>query len=281
MQTYKNWEAIIIDDGSTDRTPEIINRFAQRDRRIHFVRQRNAGVVKTDNRGLEMSTGKYVSFLASDDFYTPERLEKLVPVLEKNSQLGFVCSDATYVDDLGNSTGLVMQPVAKQNFNLPKAQRFKQLLRGNFVIALSVLFRRNFALAVGSLDESIPNVEDWDLWLRLAAKHEISFVDLPLCYYRRHSQNSSRNFLAMYEGQRRTLLKNVKSLSVIERIVLTMQILARINYELGNSYKLVNAKPRARLAYARAFMLQPLNSDFRTALFSTIRNSSLKNDDVK
>src|SRR5256885_11934472 len=101
-QTYQNWELLIIDDGSTDATPEIVQRYS--DARIRPYRQENHGLSATVNRGIELAHGEYFAFLPSDDLYEPDKLAIQVPVLEENPAVGAVFFRQTVIDAEGKSS---------------------------------------------------------------------------------------------------------------------------------------------------------------------------------
>jgi len=204
-QTYKNIEFIVIDDGSTDRTAEIIEKFIKnnQDENIQFIRKQNEGICKTMNRGLAMATGDYVAFLASDDKWIENKLEAQIDFMENNKNIGLVCSDA-YFTKFNQDTNLKWS-----NYKAGMDQYFKKgiqncnmhevLLARPLLCAVTVMLRREIFNEVDYFDEQLPG-EDTDMWLRVARQYPIGYINQPLVYYRMHGTNVSNNNLKLIRG---------------------------------------------------------------------------------
>jgi alpha-1,3-rhamnosyltransferase len=204
-QTYKNIQFIIIDDGSTDKTPEIIEKFIKinQDKSIQFIKKQNEGVCKTMNMGLSIATGDYIAFLASDDKWIANKLNEQVTFMENNKNIGLVCSDA-YFTKFNQDTNLKWS-----NYKTGMDQYFKKgiqnckmhevLLAKPLLCAVTVMLRREIFNEVDYFDEKLPG-EDTDMWLRVARQYPIGYVDQPLVYYRMHGSNISNNMRFLIRG---------------------------------------------------------------------------------
>jgi alpha-1,3-rhamnosyltransferase len=197
-QTYKNIEFIVIDDGSTDRTAEIIEKFKKKnqDKKIQFVSKKNEGVCKTMNMGLAMATGDYIACLASDDKWIENKLEVQVAFMENNKSIGLVCSDA-YFSKFNQDTDLKWSSYKKgmdQYFRkgIQNCNMYEVLLARPLLCAVTVMIRREIFKEVDYFDEQLPS-EDTDMWLRVARQYPIGYIDQPLVYYRMHGTNVSNN----------------------------------------------------------------------------------------
>ncbi len=196
-QTYKNIELIIIDDGSKDKSPylikEIVNRTASP--KIIFETQTNMGLCKTLNKAVRMANGEFISFLASDDMYLPNRIEECVNVLSNaNANVCAVYSDGFIVDENGRKISKY-----SDKLRVPLCKNiYKELLLRDWIAALSVLYKKSSLLECGLFDENI-EVEDYDMLLRLAQKFEFKYIPKCLFLYRRHGLNYSENTQKMLE----------------------------------------------------------------------------------
>jgi GT2 family glycosyltransferase/glycosyltransferase involved in cell wall biosynthesis len=214
-QTYQSWELIIIDDGSTDATPEIIRRYS--DARIRAYRQENRGLSATLNRGIELARGKYFAFLPSDDLYEPDKLAVQVPVLEENPTVGVVFSWQALIDAEGNPS--TEQKVCEW-FTVPfetKGEIFPALFERDFLSTPTHLLRAECFARVGRFDESLLTAQDYDLWLRVLQYYDVRLLKRPLAKMRWHGQNQTRVATAQTESERATvLLKAFRSLAIEE-----------------------------------------------------------------
>ncbi len=170
LQTLEDWELVVVDDGSSDRTAEIVE--AIRDARIRLVRQPNRGPSAARNAGLRLARGRLVSTLDSDDLWMPDYLENMAGLLDRNPDAGVAYTDAWALDD---ATGRIRKTSAMRYQRPPvppptsPAAFLAALLASNFVYN-SVTMRREVVEAVGGYDERFWAAEDWELWLRIASK---------------------------------------------------------------------------------------------------------------
>lgn len=187
-QTYQDFELIVIDDGSTDRTPEILERLS-REYGFYYERQENMGVTKTLNKLIRMAKGVYLCGLASDDSFVPGRLEKQVAVLEANPDLAFVYGCAGYMDNSGRD--LVELSQRPQQFE--EGYIFDKLItRGMFFKPGTIMARRKIFEELGGYDESL-QVEDYDWALRVCKDRRVGYIHEPLIKYRMHGEQFTQH----------------------------------------------------------------------------------------
>lgn len=171
QQIFSDWELIVVDDGSTDATPEIVRSLGKQDRRIRYVRnQENLGIQKSLNRGLSEARGEYVARIDDDDWWEDTgKLEKQVELLDSHPEVALVGTGTVVVDEEGKEIFRFLQP------ETDAAIRRKILFKNCFTHS-SVMFRRDVVLGYGGYDESpqAKHVEDYDLWLKLGAKWKMA-----------------------------------------------------------------------------------------------------------
>ena len=185
LQTYKDWELVVVNDGSTDSTERIIKSHMAAGKPIVYHYQVNAGLGSARNKALQLSSGSYIALIDQDDIWLPEKLEKQVRTFEVDRSLGLVYADTYYIDQDGKELG-----TAFKRSPPPEGDPFVGLLtRRNFMPCLTVLIRREAAQDVRGFNETLKYVEDYDLFLRIALKYKVSCIREPLAKYRIHEGN--------------------------------------------------------------------------------------------
>ncbi len=185
-QTHAEHEIIVVDDGSTDQTCEIVQSFGDR---VCLIRQENAGPATARNKGAAMASGEWLAFLDADDLWTSEKLERQLTVTAMNG-VQIVYTDRENIGHCEHVSKLQSNDV-----ELREGDIFEALLLGNFITQSSVLIARKLFEDLGGFDESpdMKAVEDWDLWIRVAAIERIGVCREPLTKYRWHAGGISRD----------------------------------------------------------------------------------------
>ena len=180
-QTYKNLELIIIDDGSSDNSKTIIQNYSN-NKKIKIIFQKNKGLNISNNIALKLSKGKYILRLDADDWLDPNCIEILYNTISKDKNIGFVFSDYYLVDIKDN----IIKQVRRHDFR--KVKLLDQPAHG----ACS-LIKTNLLLEYGGYSEKFNCQDGFDLWLKFIGRKKILNVNLPLFYYRQHSNSLSSN----------------------------------------------------------------------------------------
>jgi teichuronic acid biosynthesis glycosyltransferase TuaG len=197
-QTYADWELIVVDDGSTDRTAEVVRSLASADDRIKYFFQQNGGQGRARNRGIEESGGELVAFLDADDLWGAEKLALQIEAMEETGA-DVVFSDAAIFSEDEEADESTAFSTICPDFIYGRregCEAFKLLFAYNRIPTLTVLARKAILQDVGLFAEEreYQNCEDYDLWLKLA-RHGAEFFGMKekLASYRRHSSSMMNN----------------------------------------------------------------------------------------
>jgi glycosyltransferase involved in cell wall biosynthesis len=185
-QTYRNLELVVVDDGSTDGTCDIIKRFGPP---VKVISQTHAGAYVARNRALRYARGELIAFIDSDDAWLPDKLELQVPLMCR-PEVGLVFGDAIHLtapEDGAPQTGLTSFRIAP-----PKRGRAVAAFAScNFVPTCTVLVRRSCLEEIGGFSEANQVSADYLAWFRIALRHDLDFVDRPLIEYTVHADGLS------------------------------------------------------------------------------------------
>jgi glycosyltransferase involved in cell wall biosynthesis len=194
-QTFNDFEVIVVNDGSSDGTEQWVSQIV--DSRVKLISQENKGLAGARNTGIAHASVEYIAFLDADDLWEPIKLEKQVRILEENPEVGLVYTWVAYINEKSEFTGRVVKYQAEGDV-------WQTLLECNIVECGSVaMVRRSCFDTVGVFDWNLSafNVtEDWDMWLRIAARYPFKVVKEPVTYYRQSSSSASKNLKAIEQG---------------------------------------------------------------------------------
>lgn len=183
-QTWYDLEVVVIDDGSTDDTPAVVQSF-QADPRVHYHRTDGLGQSRAKNLGIQLAQAPLIAFLDGDDEWLPSKLERQLPLFH-SLDVGVVYARRTCMNEAG-------QEVPTPTVKLVRGQLYDELLCANPICFSSVIVRREVFEAIGLFDPNLPLAIDYDLWLRVARHFEFDYVEEPLVRYRTgHANLSSR-----------------------------------------------------------------------------------------
>lgn len=202
-QTYKDYEIIVIDDGSTDNTPEMVRTYIATDQ-IKYFYQENAGLSAARNSGISRSTGEFIALLDADDEWNAEKLSYQVNMMNSSQYIGMVFTDFNTFND---ETILAKNKIGFK-FEEHSQITFLELFRGlNFIHPSTVLIRKTVFSRCGYFDTELRAVEDYDMWLRISKEFRIIGIKKPLTNIRLHGGNMSKNIENMLRSELKALSK--------------------------------------------------------------------------
>lgn len=181
-QSFQDFEVIIIDDGSSDNSKEIIESYSENPK-VKIIFQKNKGLNVTNNIALRVAQGKYIMRLDADDYLDSNALLVMMNIMEKDDELGLVFPDYYIVDEQENI------------LRIEKRHKFDEdvTLMDQPAHGACTMIRKKFLQILGGYDEQYKCQDGYELWVKFTSKYKVTNVDTPLFYYRRHGANLTSN----------------------------------------------------------------------------------------
>ena len=279
-QTYKEWEIIFWDNGSTDGSGEIAKSYGNR---VHYFRNEKTQVLgKARNLCMEQAKGDYIAFLDCDDMWFPQKLEKQIPLFERDNEVNLDFSDVVFF----NEHGYISQNYLK--FKPPRGKIFKELFRKYFLSIASVVLRRSAIQGFSWFDERIQQMEDTCFFLRLAYRYKLDYCDEPLVKYRVRPDSWSIIGFEHLPYERNLILKilidefpnfkkeHVQEIKIFQTKTNALQAINEwTNKNPGNARRILkNIRFKTTLIYALFFITFLPTSTFKVLL---VLNYKIKN----
>lgn len=183
-QTFSDLEIVVLDDGSKDRTREVVAAIMKDDSRVRYFYQENQGLSNTRTRLVQLAIGNVVAFLDHDDEWLPDKTEKQLKLLEKDKSIGLIFSDI-YIKRNGKIVGRRF----KENKPFRGDVFYKYLFSDNFVPLITAMFQKKTLLEFLPFNPEYIICEEFDIFLKIARKYKFDYVDEPLAIYNLHGNN--------------------------------------------------------------------------------------------
>lgn len=252
-QTVADWELIIVDDASGDQSCQVIRRYGEKDGRIkHIFHDANQGIAHTFNDGLDAAAGTYIAIFASDDLWMPCKLEKQLPIMEKDGNL-IVWSEGLVVDADGHPTGELFTENYGGKGRKKSGNLFAQLLESSFICGQSCLFKRDNIRTI-RFDPALKYLNDYKFQIDLASRYSYYFIPEPLIKYRRHGNNTtsrdSENWWNDTVLLRQALLRDYGA-------KMSPAVRAKLSFSVAKNYSLLKNESQAQVYARKAFWAYP------------------------
>lgn len=245
-QTLEDYELIISDDASTDRTKQYVESISD-PRVVYICNKTNRGVAATRNSALKISRGEYIAFLDDDDEWLPEKLSLQLDKIEKSPpDVGGIYTGVSYLDlELGKVTSVSDPHIRGDIIN--------DILPENFLVTSSLLFRKSCFKKLGVFDERFPFGEDFDMWIRIASRYKFDFISEPLVKYAIHKQKITFNYSKVISGLELLLSKHKDLFSRNKKAY------SDYTLRLGIFYCYNKNTQKGRKSFIEAIKLNPFN----------------------
>lgn len=191
-QTFKDYEIILVDDGSTDNTREIVKQFYPS---VKYIYQDQGGAARARNTGIRAARGEFIAFLDADDIWLPTKLEKQVEHFRQHTDVGFIFTEHSQF----NENGIIRSFVGKRD-RLVKGEILENIFLYSGVATPTVIVRKKVFEQVGLFDEDLIAAEDDNMWLRIAYKFGIDFIDEPLVMVRINDRSITSDPMNIIKG---------------------------------------------------------------------------------
>jgi glycosyltransferase involved in cell wall biosynthesis len=250
-QTCRDFELIVVDDGSTDDTEAVIEPYLDR---IRYVRQERQGKAAARNAAVELAQGELVAFCDSDDAWYPDRLERQLAAFEQAPEVGMVHGHVTVIDSesrvLPERTDAIRSEFGSAHQN---GATYASYASDCKCLSSTILVRREVFETVGPYDSALA-IEDYDFYLRVLLHFDLLFLDSePLARYRAHSEKTGEYELG--SGQIQTAEKHLAMLETRDDIPQARLARRNFNLMIARTWHVLGDRPRSRAAALRALRL--------------------------
>lgn len=223
-QTLREWECIIIDDGSTDNTGEIAKEYVHLDRRFKYYYQKNTGTSSAKNSGIIASSSKYICFLDSDDTLDHRMLEITVRYLDNHQDTSLVFGAWDIINEYGEVVSEKKGPFKSRDY-------LSDLVLRNVFPIHTLLLKKEIFNSCGLFDIDLKAHEDWDMWIRIACHgYKFGYINNVVAHYRVYSDNTTKDGKKMYESSNNILNRIINDYDRFNEIKIYIKI-----YQLLNS----------------------------------------------
>ncbi len=264
-QTFSDIELIVVDDGSTDRTCEIVESYGEP---VRLIRQTNARVCAARNRGIREAKGEFICLMDHDDYWYPEKLARQIEEFERHPEAGAVFS--TFIRWYRDGSGNFPPPESFERASIPDDTDpdftgwiYHQFLLDCWMLTSSAMFRREVFDKCGMFDEALPYSEDWELWIRISRQYPMAKLNRPYTLYRQHPLQGNRivrdidyRTVLLVRTRKQWGLCNQDGRCITRRRFLSQLALYHAEYGF-NHLKAGNLKP-AVTSFTRAWFTDPL-----------------------
>jgi len=272
-QTFGDFELLIIDDFSGDKSREIITGFARRDKRISYqFHKNNQGIARSLNEGISLARGQYIAYCSSDDIWEKDRLKTGLEIMERAPEVGLLYSEAIVIDEEGRPTNkkfssLYPSPTGKYSGNL-----FDTLLGGNIICGSSILIRRSSVSGL-SFNTELKYLNDWLYYLEVSERNRLFYVSQPLVKYRVHGGNTRLDTMGYARDY--LLMLGILFSRYPEQIKKNRKMLAELYYNSGYFLCLSGRVKEGRQYLLESAKTSPLKGKAILAALISLPGSSL------
>ncbi|UCD33432.1 MAG: glycosyltransferase family 2 protein [Desulfobacterales bacterium] len=264
QQTYRDYEIIVVDDGSTDNTKAVLEPY---DDKIEYRYKDNGGISSARNYGIKLARGRYVALLDSDDYWLDKKIERQMACFWDNPSYGMVATRCSSFDIDGNFDTVEPQgKIRAKNRPGKSGWIYQDLFYRNFIRTSSVVIKRDCFAKVGLFDESLYQCNDVDMWMRMARAYQVWIINEPLTVYTDNPKGVSTDSLEGRGTYLRVLEKNHDPALIPSRLY--KKRMARIYAHIGKHHVRRGDLGAAKQVLGKALSLQPLN-------FRALRNYGL------
>jgi glycosyltransferase involved in cell wall biosynthesis len=259
-QTYENWELIIVDDGSTDNSKEIVKKYLSCKRIQYIKHEENQGIPFARNTGIKASKGQYIALLDQDDLWISDKLKIQIDIFNKDEdkKIGLIFSDF-----LSMSDGIIThgswpsRRVPKNIDSLSITEVARVLFVYNFIPTVTVLIRKHCFDNLGLLDDNfLGGTDDYEFFIRLTNNYQLKYVDYPLAIRRFHDNNFSK-MERFFKDEIYIIDKTITNYNQLKDLKKIK--LANLYYKLGRTHQIQEDFRTAKKNFIKAIKYNPLN----------------------